>query len=72
MKLETHPAVQREVLRICREYGVTFFVTPHSLVFKGGTPAARAQAKDETDKFIHDLLAKIEEVKKEGTNESKG
>jgi hypothetical protein len=72
MPIETIPAVQKEILRICRKYGVTFSISGRFMAFKGGTLSARMNAKDEVDKFIHALVAKIKEEKGDGLNERDG
>lgn len=63
--LETYPAVQAEILKICRKRGVTFSMSDKAVVFKGGSPVDRQAAKEEVDEFINRLSSRIREEKVE-------
>lgn len=59
--LETYPAVQAEILKICRKYGVTFSMSDQAVIFRGGSPVDRQTAKEEVDEFINRLSSRIRE-----------
>jgi hypothetical protein len=53
--LETHPAVQKEILAICRKHGVAFVVSDVGIQFKGDRYGCY-KAKEEVDIFIKALV----------------